>query len=283
VIAGTTRVTVVIGDPVEHSRSPAMLNAAYAALGLDFVMVPLRVAPANLDAAVRGLAAAGVVGASVTVPHKAAVIASCTRLTEAGTAIGAVNCLAFDAAGGILGDNTDGVGFVEAVAAAFPGAGILAAGHSAVLLGAGGAARAVAAALTASGLAVTVIARRPEPFGPGAAEVVAWEPAALAAAFATAALIVDCTPIALDPAAEPAFVDALPLDALPTAAVVASLVYHREPLLLNRARARGHRVIDGRGMLVHQGARAFARWTRRPAPVDVMQRALDASLSRAGG
>jgi shikimate dehydrogenase len=280
VIAGTTRVTVVIGDPVEHSRSPAMLNAAYAALGLDFVMVPLRVAPANLDAAVRGLAAAGVVGASVTVPHKAAVLASCTRLTEAGTAIGAVNCLAFDAAGGgiILGDNTDGVGFVEAVAAAFPGAGILAAGHRAVLLGAGGAARAVAAALTASGLGVTVFARRPEPLLSGV-DVVAWEPAALAAAFATAALVVDCTPIALDPAAEPAFVDALPLDALPAAAVVAALVYHREPLLLNRARARGHRVIDGRGMLVHQGARAFARWTRRPAPVDVMQKALDASLS----
>jgi len=270
-------VVAVIGDPIEHTRSPAMLNAAFAAVGIDFVMVPLRVAPADLGTAVRGLAAAGVVGASVTLPHKAAVLALCTRVTEAGTAIGAVNCLAFEPGGGILGDNTDGIGFVEAVAAEAPGA--LAAGHRAVLLGAGGAARAVEAALVATGLAVTVIARRPELAA--CRSVVGWDDATVARELAAADLVVDCTPVALDPEAEPAFVDALPLDRLRPQAVVASLVYHRVPLLLNRARDRGHVVLDGRGMLVHQGARAFARWTRRPAPIDVMKKALDGSLNPA--
>jgi shikimate dehydrogenase len=263
VIAGTTRVVAVIGDPVEHSRSPAMLNAAFAALGLDLVMVPLRVRADDLAIAIRGLAAAGFVGASVTIPHKAAVVAACTRVTEAATAIGAVNCLAFEPGGAVLGDNTDGAGFVEAVAAEAPG--VLAGGHRAVLLGAGGAARAVEWALRGAGLAVTVLGRK--------------DAARVAQEFASARLVVDCTPVALDPALEPAFVDALPLDALPPGAAVASLVYHRRPLLLDRAAARGHLVMDGRGMLVHQGARAFARWTGQPAPVDVMRRALDETVA----
>jgi shikimate dehydrogenase len=98
-------------------------------------------------------------------------------------------------------------------------------------------------------------------------------------ALGRADIVVDCTPTGLDAAAEPAFVDALPLDRLRGHAVVGTLVYHRRPLLLDRAAARGHRVFDGAGMLVHQGARAFALWTGRYAPVDVMTQALANALA----
>jgi shikimate dehydrogenase len=286
-ISGTTRVVVVIGDPVEHSRSPVMLNAAFAATGLDMVMVPLRVRPADLVTAVRGLAAAGVVGASVTVPHKAAVVETCTRLTEAATAIRAVNCLVFEpdgeVDGEIVGDNTDGPGFVEALTADAPS--VFTGGRRAVILGAGGAACAVEVALVAAGVRTTVIARRPDAAalrqgsGQACRTVVGWDPATLERELATADLLVDCTPVGLDPSGEPAFVDALPLARLLPTAVVASLIYHRDPLLLTRARDLGHRVLDGRGMLVHQGARAFSRWTGgRPAPIEIMKQALDSSL-----
>ena len=268
-ISGTTRVAVVIGDPVAHSRSPAMFNAAFAALGLDAVMVPLRVAAADLVAVVRSLAAAGCLGASITLPHKHAVAAACTRLTPAATAIGAVNTIHFDA-GAIAGDNTDGAGFVAALAAAHPGA--LAAGRRAVLLGGGGAACAVEAALADAGVAVTVLARRPE--AARCRRVVAWTADVLARELAAADLVVDCTPTGLDPASEPAFVAGLPLDRIGAHAVVSTLVYHREPLLLTRARERGLAVLDGSGMLVHQGARQLATWTGRTAPIDVMAAAL---------
>jgi shikimate dehydrogenase len=274
VIAGTTKVVVVIGDPIEHTRSPAMLNAAFAAMNLDLVMVPLHVVPASLAAAVTGLAATGVVGASVTLPHKSAVVASCTQLTEDARRIGAVNCLTFDR-GEILGDNTDGAGFVAALAALVPA--LLGGGKRAVLLGGGGAACAVEAALISANVTTTVIARRPD--AAACRRAVAWDPATLERELAGADLVVDCTPVGLGAAGEAAFVDALPLDRLPAHAVVATLVYHREPLLLARARARGHAVVDGRGMLVHQAARAFARWTGRAAPVAVMQDALDRSLA----
>lgn len=261
-ISGATRVVVVIGDPIEHTRSPVMLNAAFAATGIDLVMVPLHVRPPELAAAVRGLAAAGVVGASVTLPHKTAVAALCTQLTPEARAIGAVNCLAFPDRATIVGDNTDGRGFVAALATAAPHA--IAAGARAVILGAGGAAIAVASSLRDARVTVAMLARRTT------AGATAWTAESIAAAFTTADLVVDATPVGLDPVAEPAFVDALPLDRLPPTAVVATLVYHRETLLLKRARARGHAVVDGAGMLAHQGALAFTRWTGRVAPVDVM-------------
>lgn len=274
-ISGTTRVTAVIGDPIEHSRSPAMFNAAYAATGLDMVMVPLRVARADLLDVVRALARAGCVGTSVTLPHKRDVVAACTRLTEAATEIRAVNCLQFTD-GEIVGDNTDGVGFVAALTEAAPS--VFAGKRHAVLLGGGGAATAVEHALDAAGIPTTVIARRPEAVR--CRHAVLWSADALERELAAADLVVDCTPTALDPAVEPAFVSALPLDRLPAHAVVSTLVYHREPLLLRLARARGLAVLDGRGMLVHQGARQFERWTAHAAPIAVMSAALDAAVGR---
>jgi shikimate dehydrogenase len=143
------------------------------------------------------------------------------------------------------------------------------------LLGAGGAARAVYAGLLDAGAAsVRVVARRP-----GAVawiDASPWEPGAIAGAD----LVVDCTPAALDPVTEPDVVAAIPLADLAADAVVACLVYHRRPLLLDRAAALGLRVLDGSGMLVHQGARAFELWLGRRAPVEVMRAALLPSPSR---
>jgi methylmalonyl-CoA mutase cobalamin-binding subunit len=163
-IRGTTRLCAVLGFPVEHSRSPQLVNAAFAAAGVDAVMVPVGVPPEGLPAAVAGLSAMRAIGASVTVPHKLAAAALCDELSPAARAIGAVNCLRFDG-GRISGHNTDEGGFVDGLAAA----GFDPRGRRAVLLGAGGAARAVAYGLRGAGVAdeqLAVIARRPETVTP---------------------------------------------------------------------------------------------------------------------
>jgi shikimate dehydrogenase len=268
-ISGSTRVAAVIGWPVEHSRSPQMLNAAFVASGIDAVLVPMGVAPDDLAATFAGLRAMHALGASVTVPHKVAVAALCDELSVAAKVIGAVNCLSFEH-GRVVGYNTDEGGFVDALAAA----GFSLSGKRAVILGAGGAARAVAYGLRA-GRAVEVIARRDVEW----ATAWPWTAENLRDAFARADIVVDTTPVGLGGAEEEsAFVDGLPLDALAPHAWVATLVYHRTPLLLERAKARGHTVLDGRAMLVHQGARAFTIWTGRPAPIEVMTHALESSL-----
>lgn len=276
VIRGSTRLTAVLGHPISHSRSPELQNAAFAAAGVDAVMVPAGVPPEGLRAAVAGLAAIGALGASVTVPHKVAALALCDELDPAARAIGAVNCLRFDS-GRVSGHNTDAGGFTDALGAA----GFTARGSRVVLLGAGGAARAVAYGLRAAGVdadALTVFARHPAraPW----ARASQWTPARLRTAFAGADLVVDCTPAGLGPG-EASFVDTLPLEALRSAAWVATLIYHRRTLWLERASARGHSTLDGRAMLVGQGARAFEIWTDRPAPVAAMARALDRALDPA--
>ena len=262
-IAGTTRVGAVIGWPVEHSRSPALHNAAFAALGIDAVFVALPVAPAALPAALRGMAALGFLGASVTVPHKQACAELCERLDPAADAIGAVNCVAF-AGDALVGHNTDAAGFVDALAGDL---GRDPRGARAILLGAGGAARAVAHGLATAGAAeVLVVARR-------AAGWCASRPWSQLADLAGGCdLLVDCTSADLGGASYPAPV---PVDRLPDDAAVASLMYGRPSPLIDAARARGLAAMDGAGMLVHQGAHAFTIWTGRPAPIAAMRAAMD--------
>ena len=270
-IRGTTRVAAVIGWPVEHSRSPQMFEAAFAAAGLDAVMIPIGVPPASLASIVGALRAMRALGASVTVPHKVAVAALCDELSDAARAIGAVNCLHVDGER-LIGHNTDAAGFGDALVAA----GFSPAGKRCVILGAGGAARAVAYGLRAAQVGgIEVIARDPARVTWTHAR--SWRAAELAASFARAELVVDATSIGLTDG-EVAAVDALPFDALPGSAWVSTLVYHRRVRLLERAAERGHSIVDGRGMLVHQGARAFALWTGAAPPIQAMQHALDSSL-----
>jgi shikimate dehydrogenase len=264
-ITGATRIAAVLGHPVAHSKSPQLHNAAFASAGIDAVFVALDVPPAELVATVRALRAAGALGASVTVPHKEAVRAACDQLDAAAHLAGAVNCLVFDG-GRVIGANTDVGGFM----ASLDEAGIAAAGP-AVVLGGGGAARAVHAGLMKRTSDVTVVARHPER--------VSWDDGArpwaeLPALLDGAALLVDCTSAGLDGAQDRALADSIPLERLPASAAVATLVYHRRTELLTRAAARGNAILDGAGMLLHQGALAFELWTGRPAPLDVMRAAL---------
>lgn len=263
-LSASTRVAAVLGWPVAHSRSPALHNAAFAAVGLDAVFVALAVPPEKLETVVRALAATGALGASITVPHKEAVLALCSRVDPLAARAGAVNCLVFDGAD-LVGHNTDAGGFTDALAEA----GVAPSGRT-VLLGGGGAARAVAVGLADAGAEVTVVARRPEAVT--WCEARAWS--ALPALLDDAGLLVDCTSAGLDAAADRALADAVPLERLPQRAAVATLVYHRRTELLVRAAARGHVVADGAAMLLYQGARAFTLWTGLPAPLPAMRDAL---------
>ena len=275
-ITGATRLAAVLGWPVEHSRSPALLNAAFLADQIDAVLVPIGVAPEDLATVIgglRALRAPRVLGASVTVPHKLAVAKLCDELSPAAKAIGAVNCLELADDRRLVGHNTDCDGFLDALTEA----GFELRGKRVVLLGAGGAARAVAYGVRGA-RAIEVVARRPADVGWAVAWP--WTDENLRDCFGRADLVVDCTSAGLDPETDTRLTDSLPLDALASGAWVSTLVYHRTTSLLERAGSLGHSTLDGRGMLVHQGARAFTIWTGLPAPVAVMARALDSSLAR---
>jgi shikimate dehydrogenase len=233
-----------------------MIDAAFRAMGIDATMTRIGVPPERLADAIAELREGPAIGASVTIPHKSAVIPLCDAHTPEVEAIGAANCLEFRD-GRVIAHNTDAGGFVDSLGFT---------PRHAVILGAGGAARAVAYGLR--GGHVAVVARRP------ATWITSHAWSELPHVLAHADLLVDCTSAGLDAAAE---LD-VPLSALPPGATVATLIYHHRTKLLERAAALGYSTLDGRGMLVHQGARAIAIWTGRAAPVDVMSRALDESL-----
>lgn len=255
-----------------------MHNAAFAALGLDMVYVPLRVKAADVPAAIRGLAALGFAGANVTIPHKTAVVPLLTRLEGDAAATGAVNTIVVEG-GGLVGHNTDVAG-VDAALDEAVGKSID--GEPALVLGAGGAARAVALALARRAMPLTVMAR-----DPAAAEAVA----AMARAAVTGARCTASTLAALDAAEVGRYrllVNATPLgmrgvgkvpgvfaDNVTAGQVVFDLVYATTRTdLLAQASARGAAVVDGRAMLLGQAAAAFRLWTGREAPVEVMRGAL---------
>jgi shikimate dehydrogenase len=270
----TTRIAGVIGTPIRHSLSPPIYNAAFAALGLDWCYAAFDVPDGSGEAAVLAVRALGLVGMSVTMPHKEAAAHACDELSADASALGAVNSVRLGDDGRLLGDSTDGEGFRRALL----DAGHDPAGCRALVLGAGGAARAVVLALGRVGAAVQVAARRPDAakiaagLAPGAAAI-AWD--ALAGVVPTVDLVVQATPIGM--AADPS----VPFDpdCLQRGQVVADLVYHPlETPLLAAARERGARAVDGLGMLVHQAALQVQGWTGRDAPVAAMREAAEVAL-----
>ena len=247
----------VLGFPVAHTRSPAMMTAAFAELGLDWRYLALPVAPDRFTETVRGLPASGYRGANVTIPHKLAAHDLAGELTPAAAAIGAVNTFSFED-GGILGDNTDAGGLTDAL-------GIDPRGRRALVLGAGGTGRAAVWALREAGAEVAIWNRTPERAAALAAEFGVRQ----AATPDAADVLVNVTSLGLLGEDLPAEVV---LDAVEPE-VVADAVYGSEPTALCRwAEQRGARVVDGLDMLVCQGARSFERWTGRPAPLDAMRR-----------
>ncbi|TMM01994.1 MAG: shikimate dehydrogenase [Actinobacteria bacterium] len=251
----------VLGWPVAHSRSPQMHAAAFAALGLaGWRYQRLPVPPELFAETVRALPGAGFAGANVTVPHKEAALALADEATPAARAIGAANTLTFREDGPIAADNTDAPGLLAALPVAI-------AGGTALVLGAGGSARAAVYALReAAAREVAVFNRTRE----RAEALAAALGARVAAAPEPADLLVNCTSVGLD---DP---DALPVDPrdLDRVGAVVDLVYRPGGTALVRAaRARGLPCADGLEVLVQQGARSFAIWTGIDPPVDVMRAA----------
>ncbi|MGH7786252.1 MAG: shikimate dehydrogenase, partial [Candidatus Binatia bacterium] len=272
-ISGRTRVVGIIGDPVAHSRSPAMHNAAFAALGLDWVYAPFPVAGRDVRDAVRAVRALGLAGVNVTVPHKEAVLRHLDGLSDLARAVGAVNTIV-NRDGQLHGDNTDVAGFALALP---PGTRLR--GRRAVVIGAGGSARAVLAGLAQKGIGDIVLVNRTLARGRGLARqfgrqvpVIALPLAAAAdpAVLREAAVVVNTTSIALGGGAFPP----LACTATPADCLFFDLLYGRDTEFLQRARAARRASIDGGEMLVRQGAAALALWTRRRAPLDVMRNAL---------
>lgn len=266
----STRFAGVIGWPVGHSLSPSMHNAGFRALGLDWAYLAFPIAPDDLESAVRGLAQSGCGGLSVTIPHKQAVIDCCSAVTPAVEAIGACNTLIPDGNGGFTGDNTDAAGFLQALDEAAP---VALEGAEVLLIGAGGAARAVAFALGGRGARLRV-ANRTEEKAAALGEVIPFTSSAIEDAAASAVLVVNSTSLGMGSDDLPG---ELPVESLGPQTVAYDLVYRTEPTpWLGAAAARGARTVDGVGMLLHQGAIAFRQWTGEEPPIDAMRAGLTA-------
>jgi shikimate dehydrogenase len=279
----------VLGDPVHHSLSPVMQNAALQAMGLDWVFLALPAPATELATVVRGLEAMDCRGLNVTIPHKHSVAALTRELSPLAQRLGAVNVLVPMAGGGWHGTNTDVEGFCAPLRRG--GAGW--SGKRAVVLGCGGSARAVVAGLVELGFAeIHLAGRRPEALEAFLADCRAWAPQlqalpwasdspALADVLAAADLVVNTTPVGMASASNPAAAEACPLSkpelsALQPSCCVYDIIYTPRPTqLLQRAAARGCHSLDGLEMLVEQGAAALRLWSgRSDVPVAVMRQAL---------
>ena len=266
-VGGATSVAGIIGDPVAHSRSPAIHNAGYAALDLDWVFVAFPVPAGQAATALAGVRALGIAGLSVTMPHKSDAAAACDELTPTAAELGAVN-LVLNRDGVLLGDSTDGAGFLRSLA----DEGVDPRGMTAVVLGSGGAGRSIVLALGAAGATVTVAGRdlaRAETAAGLGAGARAVDLAALEHEVAGASLLVNATPLGMQGEPPP-----FPVASLAEGCFVYDTVYHPlETSLLAQARARGLRCANGLGMLVHQACIGFEQLTGHEAPLAEMAEA----------
>jgi len=282
-LRGTTALVGVIGYPIEHSLSPPMHNAAFRALGMDWAYVAFRVEPMQVEAAIRGIVALGMVGTNVTIPHKEAAAVLVDEVDDVAQALGSVNTI-HNVDGLLRGYSTDGPGFVRSVEET----GVALSGKAVALIGAGGSARAVAYALAKAGVGpLTIAARRPHKAEEVAATVERQAKRSVAAvdlvsdaareAVQAADVVVDTTSVGMYPNTDVSPV--LPPEWLRSGQLVCDLTYNpRDTVLLQAARSRGASTLDGTGMLVHQGAIAFEIWTGQKAPVEVMRQALVRAL-----
>ena len=282
-ITGKTRLLAVIGAPIGHSLSPIIQNAALHAAGLDYVYAALPVRADALASAVRGLCDAGIAGFNVTIPFKTEIIPLLDALSEDARRIQAVNTVVIED-GRMVGHNTDVVGFL----AGFAERGIALTGKKAVLIGAGGAARAALWGLLRSGVSSVAIGVRSVEKGAalaadfaadGDVRAVSFDDTAWIAACSDADLMVQTTPLGMTPHTE----EMPPVDAtmIKPSAVVYDLIYTpAETRFLREARARGCETINGETMLVAQGAEAFHLWTGVRPDMELMKRTLREELAR---
>lgn len=279
-ITGTTQAIGIIGYPVEHSLSPLMHNAAFAHCGLDFNYTPFAVEPQQLGQAMAGLKALNLRGFNVTIPHKEQVLSYLDLVSDEARQIGAVNTVVRQEHG-LVGYNTDGIGFVESMRQL---AQIDPAGLRVVMLGAGGAARAVAVALAKAGIAELKILNRTVDKAQALARDVQritgtptcgeiWQEENLRQALSGADVIINTSPVGMYPHHQTPSV--VPAAYLQPHQLVCDLIYNPlETTLLQEARLAGCQVLPGWGMLLYQGAVAFKLWTGVEAPVEIMQKVL---------
>jgi shikimate dehydrogenase len=283
-ISGKTRVFAVIGDPIEHTLSPTMHNAAFEHLKLDFVFLAFRVPPDQLENAIRGVRALRIRGLNVTMPHKNAVTEFLDEADAAVKFLRAANTI-LNQAGRLRGFNTDGVGALKALR----NNGVNLAGKKVLLLGAGGAAKAIAFSLAKEvcelcilnrdGAKARELASVLEPFGKG---IVGGElsPTRIQEELRDSDVLINATSVGMAPYASESLVKP---EWLKQDLSVMDIVYDPvETSLVRNARAAGAKVISGVEMLLFQGAASFEIWMGRQAPVKVMREALLRRLSSAG-
>jgi shikimate dehydrogenase len=279
-ITGTTKLLGVIGNPIQHSLSPVMHNAAIAALGLDYVYVALPVAPTDLAPAIAGFAAIDLRGFSITIPHKQAIIPLLQQVSDVAQAIGAVNTV-WRTEQGWSGTNTDVIGFLAPLKTYDRDW----SQTTAVILGNGGAARAVVAGCAQLGCAaVKVVGRDRQKLSafqqswldspiPVELAIHAWEE--LPSLLPDAGLIVNSTPIGMHPHDEASPLEDAIATKIAAGAIAYDLIYTPSPTrFLRQAQQQGAIAIDGLEMLVQQGAAALEIWLQQSAPVEVMRQAL---------
>ena len=276
-LSGKTKVCGVIGDPIEHTMSPVMHNAAFKELGLDYVYVPLRVSQGELAEAIKGMKAFNIQGLNVTLPHKVEVMPLLDEVDDLALKIGAVNTIVND--GGVLkGYNTDATAFLRALLEE----GVKPRGKSVAILGAGGAARAISYILAENVAHLVILNRKMEL--DWAEELAGWitlhfkikvkalelSEANLTAVLENVDIVVNATSVGMKPDFDKT---PLPARLLRSELVVFDVVYNPvETRLLREAEAAGARTVGGLDMFVWQGALAFEKWTGCKAPFEVMKR-----------
>ena len=286
IITGKTKLLGIIGDPVEHSLSPVMQNAAINHLGLDYIYVPFSVKGENLEQAIAGFKAIDLVGFNVTIPHKQAIMSFLTEITPTAKMIGAVNTV-WRTETGWKGTNTDVTGFIAPLKAMSRNWSEM----NPVVLGNGGAARAVIAGLAELGCSeINLIGRNKDKLvifdqswqnSPQITQLLKihyWEN--LPGLLPKADLIVNTTPVGMYPNVDRSPIEASLMKKLPLNAIAYDLIYTPSPTqFLSLAQEQGATIIDGAEMLVQQGASALEIWLQQPVPVKVMRETLLQQLS----
>jgi shikimate dehydrogenase len=295
-ITGTTKLLGVIGNPIAHTLSPLIHNAAIAQLGLDNCYVPFCVQPAHLATVLDGFANIGVIGCSVTIPHKQAIMPLLANITPLAQAVGAVNTI-WNTPAGWQGTNTDIAGFISPLMALVRDWGQT----TAVVLGNGGAARAVVAGchqlgcgkievfgrdaakleeFKASWQQIELRVTNCAPTTPVKIEIHLWDELATLGDRDNL-LIINCTPIGMSPQIENSPIGAEIFQTIGANSIAYDLIYTPRPTrFLQLAQAAGLVTIDGTEMLVQQGAIAFELWFQQPAPVEIMRQTLIEHLDK---
>jgi shikimate dehydrogenase len=273
-ITGKTKITGIFGYPIEHTLSPAMHNTAFKALEIDYCYVPFLVHPDNLATAVNAIKALNIIGVNITIPHKEKVISFLNEISEEALFIGAVNTVV-NKEGKLIGYNTDGRGFMKSLEENE----INIKNKKVLIIGAGGAARAIGYYICKNATSLTIYGRtrqKADKLADDFRRINSCEIIVINAIneLNSFDIIINATPLGLKDD------DPLPIkiDNLPENQIVCDLIY-KQTNFLKKAQLKGCKTLNGLGMLLWQGALAFKLWTDKEPPIDVMKKALELNIS----